>query len=203
MPDPAAAKRAHLLLHDTSQPHAFTAHSPGGGKKKLSERDRQAHGHALLNTIASIRVAELHALWTDDPELLPADRDEAFWWEVWLPARAARQAVVSDFRKFAQLAGCVVSEHHAEFPERTVLLMYASQGQFTQSVMLLNCVAELRRAKDPAEFFDAMGVEEQGLWMNDMLAQAQFAPAGTDAPHVCFLDTGVNRGHPLLAALVG
>ena len=305
MPDPAADKRAHLLLHGTSQPHAFTAHSPGGGKKKLPERDRQAHGQALrvqlqeletaaetaaasqrelalesglglqiefvgqpdvelafqsladdrkkiellsvrkegdvtyanvfvpdgglghferyvadyleekkgkngqaldhkalLNTIASIRVAELHALWTDDPAQLPENPDEAFWWEVWLPVRAARQAVVSDFRKLAQLAGCAVSEHQAEFPERTVLLMYASQGQFTQSVMLLNCVAELRRAKDTAEFFDAMGVEEQGLWMNDMLAQAQFAPAGTDAPHVCFLDTGVNRGHPLLAPLL-
>ncbi|MGC1955705.1 MAG: hypothetical protein WA970_24665, partial [Gammaproteobacteria bacterium] len=115
--------------------------------------------------------------------LLPENPDEAFWWEVWLPVRSARQAVVSDFRKLAELAGCVVSEHQAEFPERTVLLMYGSQGQFTQSVMLLNCVAELRRAKDTAEFFDAMGVEEQGLWMNDMLAQAQFAPEGTDAPH--------------------
>ncbi len=222
MPDPAADKRAHLLLHGTSQPHAFTAHSPGGGKKKLPERDRQAHGQALrvqlqeletaaetaaasqralalesglglqiefvgqpdvelafqsladdrkkiellsvrregdvtyanvfvpdgglghferyvadyleekkgkngqaldhkalLNTIASIRVAELRALWTDDPGLLPANPDEAFWWEVWLPVRAARQAVVSDFRKLAQLAGCAVSEHQAEFPERT------------------------------------------------------------------------------------
>lgn len=305
MPDPAADKRAHLLLHGTSQPHAFTAHSAGGGKKKLPERDRQAHGQglrgqlqeletaaeaaaasqrqlelesgiglqiefvgqpdvdlafqsladdrkkiellsvrkegdvtyanvfvpdggldhferyvadyldekkgkkgqaldhkALLNTIASIRVAELRALWTDDPGLLPESSDEAFWWEVWLPVRSARQAVVSDFRKLAELAGCVVSEHQAEFPERTVLLMYGSQGQFTQSVMLLNCVAELRRAKDTADFFDAMGVEEQGLWITDMLAQAQFAPAGTDAPHVCFLDTGVNRGHPLLKPLL-
>ena len=40
--------------------------------KKLKEWTRLDH-KALLNTIASIRVAELRALWTDDPALLPAD----------------------------------------------------------------------------------------------------------------------------------
>ncbi|WP_456264379.1 hypothetical protein, partial [Cupriavidus plantarum] len=48
----------------------------------------QAHDHkALINTIATIGAIEIRALWTDDPDLLPADRDEAFWWEVWLPVR--------------------------------------------------------------------------------------------------------------------
>ena len=57
MPDPAADKRAHLLLHGTSQPHAFTAHSPGGGKKKLPERDRQAHGQALRGQLQELEKA--------------------------------------------------------------------------------------------------------------------------------------------------
>ncbi len=57
MPDPAADKRAHLLLHDTSHPHAFTAHSPGGGKQKLPERDRQEHGQSLLGALQGLKPA--------------------------------------------------------------------------------------------------------------------------------------------------
>lgn len=70
---------------------------------------------SLLNTIASIRRAELRALWTDAPALLPDDAHTAFWWEVWLPVREDRQKVVEDFRKLAQSAGCEVSEHQANY----------------------------------------------------------------------------------------
>ena len=34
--------------------------------------------HALLNTISSIRRAEVRAMWTDDPALLPQNAAEAF-----------------------------------------------------------------------------------------------------------------------------
>ncbi|SHI25208.1 S8 family peptidase [Pollutimonas bauzanensis] len=158
----------------------------------------------LLNTIASIRAAELRALWTDDPDLLPEDPTTPFWWEVWLPVRGLgqRESVVADFKKVAELAGCVVNFAQANFPERTVLLMYGSEQQFSRSVMTLNCVAELRRAKDTAEFFDGMGVDEQRQWVDDMTARAQFVGAGDDVPRICLLDSGVNRGHPLLVPLL-
>ncbi|WP_038213265.1 S8 family peptidase [Xenophilus azovorans] len=167
---------------------------------RKGESGRSLDHKALIHTIASIRRAELRALWTDDPALLPADAATPFWWEVWLPVREDRQKVVEDFRKLAQFAGCEVSTHQANFPERTVVMMYGSEAQFSQSVMLLNCVAELRKAKDTAEFFDGMGVEEQGAWMDDMLAHAQWPAA--EVPYVCLLDSGVNRGHPMLAPLL-
>jgi hypothetical protein len=169
-------------------------------KKDINGKPRDHK--ALLNTIESIRAAGLRALWNDDPDLLPEDLDEVFWWEVWLPERGKRAQVIDDFRKLAALAGCEVSEHHVDFPERTVMLMRGSQRQFSQSVSTLNCVAELRRAKETAELFDGMEAEEQRLWMDELLARATFPPTSDDVPRVCLLDSGVNRGHPLLDPLL-
>ena len=158
--------------------------------------------HALLNTISSIRRAEVRALWTDDPALLPQDANEAIWWEVWLPVRGDRNAVLADFRKLAALAECQVNEHQINFPERTVVLMYGSQQQFAASVMTINCVAELRRAKETAAFFDGMAPAEQQEWVDETLARLTAAPEGDSTPRVCLLDSGVNRGHPLLSPFI-
>lgn len=159
------------------------------------------HG-TLLNAIASIRSAELRALWTDAPELLPPDVAEQFWWEVWLPVRGRRNDVVEDFRKLAALAECQVSEHQINFPERTVVLMFGSQQQLAASVMTLNCVAELRRAKETAAFFDGMTPPEQQEWVDEALARLRPPPEGDETPRVCLLDSGVNRGHPLLSPFI-
>ena len=155
--------------------------------------------HGLLNAISFIRSAELRALWTDEPELLPQDVTMQFWWEVWLPVRGLRNEVVEDFRKLAALAGCLVSAHQINFPERTVVLMYGSQQQLSTSVMTLNCVAELRRAKETAEFFDGMTPPEQQQWVDETLSRLTVASDDDATPRVCLLDSGVNPGHALLA----
>ncbi len=172
----------------------------------LAER-KKSNGHALdhralLDTILAIRSAELRALWTDDLALLPQDAQEPIWWEVWLPVRGDRNAVLADFRKLAALANCQVSEHHISFPERSVVLMYGSQQQFATSVLTLNCVAELRRAKETAEFFDGMTPAEQQEWSAEPLARLTVAAEDDSVPRVCLLDSGVNRGHPLLSPFI-
>jgi hypothetical protein len=169
--------------------------------KKNKNGDSIDHG-ALLNAIAAIRSAELRALWTDELTLLPEDVNEPFWWEVWLTVRGQRDKVVEDFRKLAAMAECRVSEHEINFPERTVLLMFGSESQLTRSVTALNCVAELRRAKETAEFFDNLPPVEQTEWVDDALTRLNLPPDNDATPRVCHLDTGVNRGHPLLAPLI-
>lgn len=158
----------------------------------------------LLNTIGSIRASALVGLWMDAPELLPADQDEQFWWEVWLRrAKGDSGLYLRDFQRIAALAECQVSDAVVEFPERTVVVMYGSQRQLAQSVMLLNCVAELRRAKDTAAFFVGLSIQEQRDWADDLVARLKIKPDTNDVPRVCLLDSGVNRSHPLLAPLMG
>ena len=55
--------------------------------EEKKDKNGNARDHrTLLNTIESIRAAELRALWTDDVALLPADPTVQFWWEVWFPS---------------------------------------------------------------------------------------------------------------------
>jgi Subtilase family len=163
-------------------------------------KDGRALDHkSLINTIREIRAASLRELWTDAAQAFPEADDETFWWEVWLPIRGDRRAAVESFRRIAEMHDLRVAPEELEFPERTVLLMRASRAQLTESMMVLNSVAELRRAKETADFFDELPPEEQPEWLEDLLARSQFVGANEEVSHICVLDTGVNNGHPLLA----
>ncbi|MBW8830211.1 MAG: hypothetical protein JF606_12390 [Burkholderiales bacterium] len=97
-------------------------------------------------------------------EALPANDAEAIWWEAWLPAGDNRPQVTADFRKVGELADLLVRERALHFPERSVVQMYGSKAQLLQSSLVLNMVAELRRAKTTAEFFAALPLEEAAEW---------------------------------------
>ena len=190
---------------------------------------RPRDNRLLVDAIEDLREATLRALWTDADDEFPADEDEELWWEVWLPVRGDRGAEAARFREHIGLlavgsvtsrdvgggasqadlfdrsttsSGLRVAEGELHFPERTVLLVHATAQQLRHSMPVLNNIAELRRTKDAAEFFDALPVDEQTEWFEDLLARTTFAPPDANVPYVCLLDTGVNRGHPLLAHLL-
>lgn len=170
-------------------------------EKKNKNGDPIDHRN-LIDTISAIRAAELRALWTDDLDVLPENRNEQFWWEVWLTNKGNREVAVADFTKLANAVGCTVSDTRVDFPERTVVMMYGSENQFSQSVMTLNCVAELRRAKDTAEFFDGMDNQEQREWQTELLERTTFPDTHDNTPRICLIDSGVNNGHSLLAPVI-
>ena len=178
-------------------------HFEGLIRDYLAEKRNRA-GHArdnqrLIDAIRQIRAASLRALWTDDREAFPSDAEERFWWEVWLPVRGKQQVVVVTFRRLAEAQGMETAEGELTFPERTVLLVRTSAAEMQRSILTLNSIAELRRAKETADFFDSLRPEEQPEWVNEILTRSRFSTEGSDVPHVCLLDTGVNRGHRLLA----
>lgn len=156
----------------------------------------------LLNTIAQIRSATLEALWTDTPEALPRSDDETLWWEVWLPTKDDRASVVQQFKELAVGLDFILAEGEVAFPERSVLMVYGSAGQMKRSLLTLNSIAELRRAKETAEFFDAFTPREQPEWLDEWLERTEFPSPDASIPHICLLDTGINRGHPFLAPAI-
>ena len=175
--------------------------------EKRDSAGRVRDNRRLIDAIRQIQAASLQALWTDD-DTFPTPDEESFWWEVWLPRRQLSSASsvaldeqpdVKAFRERAEAQGIQVGHGELIFPERRVLLAYASVEQMQRSMVTLNSIAELRRAKETAEFFDSLRPDEQVEWLDDLLSRTQFAAESPQMPYVCLLDTGVNRGHRLLA----
>lgn len=154
----------------------------------------------LIDAIRTLRVASFDSLWTDAAEALPADDAEAIWWEAWLPLGHNAQQTLVDFRTVAGLAGLLVSERVLYFPERLVAQFHGSKALLLQSSLVLNMVAELRRAGTTAAFFAGLQPPEQVQWQEELQARLQPQPEGN--AYVTLLDTGVNHGHPLLAPFV-
>ena len=152
----------------------------------------------LLDAIRSIRTASVRALWTDDLGAFPQDPDESFWWEVWLPVRDDREKTVAHFKELATNLEFRVGFGKIEFPERTVLLVHGAMRQMQRSILALNSIAELRRAKETADFFDSLLPEEQPEWVDELLQRMTLPEVDGAGSYVCILDTGINEGHPLL-----
>ena len=162
---------------------------------------RPLDNRRLLDAIQAIRAASVRALWTDDDEVFPETATERFWCEIWIPIGRDRETGIAAFRERAASLGMRVSPGELRFPERSVLVARTSLAAIQQSIATLNSIAELRRAKETADFFDTLTLPEQSEWLDDLLDRTTFN-GGPDAPHVCLLDTGVNRAHPLIAPVL-
>ncbi len=164
-------------------------------EKRLSAKGK-AKNKKLIESIGSIRLAVVDDLWRDTIAI--PGPDDAIWWEVWIPSGpGGPNATLNRFGELAALAGLQMAEQYISFPERIVTLAYGTQRQFGSSLDLLAEVAELRKAKELAGDYVQLPPRYQREFVDDVVGRVQPPPA--DAPAVLLLDTGVNRGHPLLS----
>lgn len=168
-------------------------------ERKRDRANRPRDNRKLIDTVQEFRTAVLESLWSDSEELLPENEQEAFWWEVWMPVRGNREQVIHDFRLLAEYAEIRVSEQELEFPESTVLIAYGNKQQFKSSNLLLNCVSELKRAKETADFFASLIPEEENDWINNLLGRLHQPLTPDEAPYITVMDSGVNNGNPLIS----
>ena len=149
----------------------------------------------LIESISAIRVAVLEALWTDDVELFP-ETNSNFWWEVWL-RRSKKEDYEDHVRQHADKVNLKVSREVIRFLDRTILLIRATREQIASSIFLLGAIAELRSAKETADFFTGMDKVEQQQWIDEALQRLK-TPLPDGVPNICILDSGVTENHPIL-----
>lgn len=158
---------------------------------------RKPKNKPLIESISQIKAAVLRDLWTDHTDF--PEENKEIWWEAWL--RCGRNDEeqsqrVEQFQRQAINANLSVGQQVLEFPENTVLLLKGTAAQLSDSVFLLDSLAEIRKAKETAEFFTNMNQVEQREWVQE--AVGRITPPDNDSLAICILDTGVNNGHPLI-----
>ncbi|QSQ21407.1 S8 family peptidase [Pyxidicoccus parkwayensis] len=155
-------------------------------------KNQQPANKSLVESIAHVRRASVRSLWTDPGASFP-EEDGPLWWEVWLRRTGNAEAV---FRTEAREAGLMVSQFPLTFADRIVLNLHATVIQLSHLLERDALIAELRRTRLRTAEFLELSPREQAAWTQDLLKRV--SPPPPSAPAVCILDTGVNRGHPLL-----
>jgi Subtilase family len=150
----------------------------------------------LVASIAAIRLAAIESFWMDVSPF-PSDHQKTQWFEVWLSDFQGEAEVAELFRQLAAGVGVLVSTYSLRFPDRVVLIARASVQDLLKVENLFDFLAELRLAKIVASEFLEAPPRDQSELIEEALTR--ITPPALRAPSVCHLDTGVNRGHPLLS----
>lgn len=146
----------------------------------------------LVQSIGAIVEAGLRALWRSPNQKFP-DGNDAEPWEIWLDKTAA-----ADFIAGAPGYGVAISADLLEFPEDIVVIGTATSDSLALAVRRLGGVRALAAPTVTADYFDALEIEEQLEWVDDVVGRATF-DGGGDPNYITLLDRGVSRAHPLIA----
>ena len=177
-------------------------HVPFGALSYLENKVREfseksgKKGHAYLSNISAISRAALDALWTD-PDPLPKDVDP-HWWELWV--RRYPEEVWTRFSEAVEQLRIETRGDPLVLPEHRIVVARATYATLTDSIPLLDTLAEVRAARPCAVELTDLDAREQREWIDEALGRITWPPAS--APAVCVLDTGVNRGHPLISPIL-
>jgi hypothetical protein len=162
--------------------------------KRLAKYAEEEKNAALVDQIGQLRSATLRSLWTDADRLFP-EPGQTVWLEVWL--RNTPPGALDRFEALARQSDVRVATRSLLFGDRVVVLARATPEQLEHLMERSGDLAELRRAKPHPHAFTGMRNMDQAEWVAELAARIR--PAAANAPAVCLLDTGVNRGHPLIA----
>jgi len=147
----------------------------------------------LFDAVEEIGLASIEQLWTDPLERLPSP-GELVWWEVWLRRDAGEE--ITRLRAFARRQDARVAEHYLTYLDRTVALVQTTREQLALALDILDDLAELRAPSElPHRLADEPARDQQD-WVRDLVERLHVPDA--EAPAICLLDSGVDRGHPLI-----
>lgn len=139
--------------------------------------------------LADIDARPLEALWSD---VRPLPTDGArHWWHCWV-WKDRREL----FERAAEQLRCNTSRATLEFPEFVVVPLEAGRHELLRIVSTVGAIGDLRYARETPHFWTVEQAVHQHDWVADLARTTSWPEP--DAPAVCLLDTGVNRGHPLI-----
>lgn len=166
--------------------------------KSKDKENPTPKNNPLISNIADIKAATLRSFW-QEPEIPFPEQEEITWWEVWLDKRI--ENTKNSHLSILAKTGLQIGQQWIDFPEHTVGLIKASAQQLSETLLYTDSLSELRKPRETAEFFTNLNTVEQNEWVNDLRKRVENC-SNESIISVCLLDSGVNRGHPLLQDLI-
>ena len=159
-------------------------------RQGLTKKRNPRHA-SFVERIADIKLATVESLWTESEDFPVGD--DSRWWEVWLRNRNGRE--FERLSRFCGLRSLEIEPSRLIFDNRIVALVRATAADLAIAMDVLGDLAELRSVSVTDEYFTP-GFEIHSQQVDDLVSRIE-APTEPH-PYICILDTGVNRGHPLL-----
>jgi hypothetical protein len=188
--------RATVFIPLSKRAHFLTKINDYATKTEPLSLTNAPKNAKLIESISDINLSILESFWQDKQELLPGD--SAVWVEVWLSSEDLN--IIEQFEQLCHTNNIQVGTGRITFPERTVLLILASRSHLITLIESSDSVAEIRAAREVADFFLDQSNIEQAEWAAELVGRIEFNNHQDVA--VLILDTGVNNGHPLLAPIL-
>lgn len=155
----------------------------------------------VVSSIEEIKLATLKSFWAEEDIPFPK-LDKEIWWEVWFRKnnRRVNLSGIERIKEQIEVTNLELGVNSLEFPEHKIFLIKGNAKDLSNSVLLLNSLAELRKAKTRASFFtDHLNGIEQEDWIDEFKDRiSKESPYST----ICLLDSGVNNGNPLLKNII-
>ena len=161
----------------------------------------------LVAGIESMSISGVDSLWADAKSLMPQPGGSPIWCEVWLTEPETPDSLWTqgsanfDMLKTAAAAiNIAVKDQLLKFPGHSVCLVFATREQLEKLMARVGCLGELKRAKEPSDYFTDLSNRDQAEWVKDILSR--LSVDNSFDVSVCVLDSGVNNGHSLLKPLL-
>jgi len=171
--------------------------------KYNGEETQIPKNNRLISNIESIQLATLEAFWTEPSENPFPEENQVVWWEVWFRKKKGIEPS-SEYDKIATQLGLVnaqISEQALIFPEHYIKLVRASPRQLSESLFLLDNLAELRKPKETADFFTNLNMTEKEDAVIELQSRIE-NNTNENSIAICILDSGVQNQHPLLSDFI-
>ncbi|AWG21824.1 hypothetical protein FFWV33_09905 [Flavobacterium faecale] len=158
---------------------------------------------ALLNNINSIEIATLKSFWVDTPEIPFPVENENIWWEVWFRKSENYQDKLDDVYNNLEIIGCQIGLSQIELAEYIVKLVKGTSKLLSDSLLLLDNLAELRKPQEISNFLtdNDISFETKKEYLDD-LQNRTVNNLDANSVLICLLDSGVNNNHFLLRNFV-
>jgi hypothetical protein len=167
------------------------------------EETQTPKNNKLISNIESIQLSTLEAFWTEPSENPFPDENEVVWWEAWFRKKKGIEPA-SEYDKIMyqlELVDAQISNQELIFPEHFIKLVKASPRQLSESLFLLDNLAELRKPKETADFFTNLNMLEKEDAINELQTRIENL-TDENSIAVCILDSGVQNQHPLLSDFI-